>query len=412
MIQEYFRFIAKSWPLLLFGMLAVFWGNFGQSFFISWYGTDFQNEMGLSATQYGSAYSFATLLSGLSILWAGAIIDKVSVYKFITFCTMGLLAAALTIWQADSLIALTIGLFLLRFFGQGLLPHTAITTMMKRFNSNRGKAVSIATTGVPLGEIILPSLAVLMLLHFGWQKSWLFVGLSAPILLLPLAFFLLKKGEHQQYVEQDNSKSQPIETAHKKDGSRYTLLHDNNFWCALPAILAAPAIITGIFIHQGFILEQMNWSSTFFAKCFIIYGIAHWFASMYAGSLVDRYSGMQLLKFFPLPMAAALLIPLIYQGNVTAFALLTGLGFTIGSSSPIVNALWAEAYGTRFLGSIRAMITSLIIISTSVSPILFGYLIDHNISISLLFAGLFCYVTAAVCLTFFSYSSPSSQNNR
>src|SRR5690554_1032581 len=46
-LQSYFRFITQSWPLLAFGFLSIFWGNFGQSFFISWYGTPIQESLGL-----------------------------------------------------------------------------------------------------------------------------------------------------------------------------------------------------------------------------------------------------------------------------------------------------------------------------------------------------------------------------
>ena len=168
--------------MLIFGMMTVFMGNFGQSFFVSWFGSSFQESLGLSATSYGTAYSMATLASGLLLMWVGGSIDKVSLEKFIVFCTLGLSLAALTLWQANNLTTLVIGLFLLRFFGQGLFPHTAITTMMKEFSVNLGKGLSFSTTGVPLGEIILPSIAVFLITQFGWQKSWLVIDLSVPLL--------------------------------------------------------------------------------------------------------------------------------------------------------------------------------------------------------------------------------------
>ncbi|MCH8531811.1 MAG: MFS transporter [Saccharospirillum sp.] len=144
--------------MLLFGLVTVFFGNFGQSFFISWYGASLQAELGLSASAYGTAYSAATLVSGLIIMAIGGLIDRVSVRLFATVVACGLILAALLMWQVNSLFSLVIALFLLRFCGQGLLPHTAITTMGRYFSLNRGKAISLAVNGVPLGEMILPSL--------------------------------------------------------------------------------------------------------------------------------------------------------------------------------------------------------------------------------------------------------------
>jgi MFS family permease len=405
MIQEYLRFIKHSWPMLIFGMMTVFMGNFGQTFFISWFGSSFQESIGLSATSYGTAYSMATLTSGLLLMWVGGSIDKVSLEKFILFCTIGLSLAALTLWQANNLTTLVIGLFLLRFFGQGLFPHTAITTMMKKFSLNRGKGLSVATTGVPLGEIILPFIAVVLIAQFGWQQSWMIIALSVPLLYLPLALFLIKLGKNKKYVEHDPTIDSKTSKRPKEDGSRRTLLADYRFWLALPTVLAAPFIVTGIFIHQGFFLPQMGWTPIFFAHCFVFYGIAHWLSSMYAGVMVDRFSGRQLLKYYPIPMLMALLLASLLTGNWVAYALLILIGTAIGSGSPIINALWAEVYGTKHLGRIRALMASLAVISTSISPILFGYLIDNGITGSQLFFWLSMYVLLAMFFAYFSYSN-------
>lgn len=404
MIQDYLHFLKHCWPLLIFGMLTVFWGNFGQSFFVSWYGASFQESLGLSATGYGSAYSMATLASGLLLMWLGAVIDKISLRWFVTLSALGLFSATLMLWQVSSLTGLIISLFMLRFFGQGLLPHTAITTMTREFTIHRGKAVSIATSGVPIGEIILPSLAVFLIATFGWQKSWLVVGLSIPLLYLPFAQWSLGRSRQEKYTEENTHHKNP-KRALQEQGSRITLLKDYRFWLALPAILAAPFIITGIFIHQGFFLPQMGWTPMLFASCFVFYGSAHWLSSMYTGVLVDRFSGAQLMKFYPLPMFLGLLIPAVTSGNWVAYTLMILLGTSIGSGSPIISALWAEVYGTKHLGAIRALVSSLAVISTSVSPILFGFLIDGGISGQELFMWLDLYVLIAILLSFFSFSA-------
>lgn len=411
MIQEYIRFTRRCYPLLLFGLITVFWGNFGQSFFVSWYGAGFQESLGLSATGYGTAYSLATLASGLLLMAAGAAIDRFPLRWFVTFCALGLLAATLTLWQVAGPVSLVAGLFMLRFFGQGLLPHTGITTMAREFSTHRGKAVSIATSGVPIGEIILPSLAVFCIATFGWQKSWLVIGLSLPCIYLPCAWWLLQRSRLPKYTEERSTDSSKTRRILPEQGSRRTLLADRRFWMVLPSVLALPFIITGIFIHQGFILPQMGWTPVLFASCFVLYGASHWLSSMYTGALVDRFSGVQLLKFFLLPLVFALAIPTVASGDWVAYTLMILLGISIGSSSPIISALWAEVYGTKHLGAIRALISSLAVLSTSVSPILFGFLIDRGISGRTLFAGLVVYAVTAILLSLFSYSAKQVLQN-
>ncbi|BHH81866.1 MFS transporter [Desulforhopalus sp. 52FAK] len=405
MIHDYFHFIKRSWPLLMFGMLTVFWGNFGQSFFISWFGESFQDSLGLSATEYGSAYSTATLASGLLLMWVGATIDRVPLHWFVVLSGTGLFIGAVSLSQTTTLTGLIVCLFMLRFFGQGLLPHTGITTMAREFTIHRGKAVSIASTGVPLGEILLPSFALLLIASFGWQKSWLIVGLTIPFIFLPIALLLLRQSSLDKYREETVSSGQKKQHVPKQQGSRRTLLKDYRFWLALPAILAAPFIITGIFIHQGFILPEMGWTPHMFASGFVFYGIAHWFSSMYVGALVDRFSGVQLFKFYPVPMLLGIVLCAFNSGEWLAYLLMMLLGLSIGSANPIVNSLWAEVYGTKHLGSIRALITSLAVLSTAASPILFGILIDGGINGQQLFFYLCLYLIAAILLTTFSFSA-------
>ena len=121
--------------------------------------------------------------------------------------------------------------------------------------------------------------------------------------------------------------------------------------------------------------------------------------------MVDRFSGRQLFKYYPMPMFMALLLASLLTGNWVAYALLILLGTAIGSGSPIINALWAEVYGTKHIGRIRALMASLTVISTSISPILFGYLIDNGITGSELFFWLAMYVLLAMFVAFFSYAN-------
>jgi len=47
-------------------------------------------------------------------------------------------------------------------------------------------------------------------------------------------------------------------------------------------------------------------------------------------------------------------------------------------------ALWAELYGVRHLGAIKAMVSSLMVVCTAGSPILAGWLLDRDGGLDLL----------------------------
>lgn len=388
--------------MLGFGFITVFWGNFGQSFFVSWFSNDIQSSLGLSATTYGSAYSTATLASGFVIMLTGGIIDRVPLRRFTTGIALGLTSAAFVLSFADNLALLITGFFLLRLFGQGLLPHAGFTTMARYFDDDRGKAVSIAGSGIPFGEVLLPATAVVLIETIGWQNSWRLIALMTPLFYLPFSLWLLTRSKSGK-----NSVLQPAafmpESNPPQSGERRHLLKDYRFWLVLPALLTTPFIITGIFIHQGFILEEKAWPPALMARCFVVYGAVHWLSSMMTGILVDHWRAARLLPFYLLPLTAGMFIAAGPGDAWTAFLLMGTLGLTIGSSVPIFGALWAEVYGTTRLGTIRSLITALMVLSSSASPVLFGYLIDHGISANRLFEFMGTFAIVSMLLTLFSY---------
>ncbi|GGD65528.1 MFS transporter [Lacimicrobium alkaliphilum] len=395
-MTAYWRFIQRHWPLLTFGFITIFWGNLGQSFFISFYGASIQQSLAISAGDYGLIYALATLSSGLMLMALGGKVDKYPLKNFSSLVALGLMAACIIMWLTSGPWWLGLGFFLLRLCGQGLMPHVGQTTMARSFDKDRGKAISLSACGVPLGEAILPLIVVALIAWLGWQQSWLWLGLSIPLIYIPLSRKLLNKA----------ALAPPEISAANARGPQYSRRHvlkDLRFWLVLPAMLAGPFLVTAIFIQQNYVLEQKGWTTALLASSFIIYGILHWAGSIWSGVLVDRFRARKLVPFISLPLLLAMLLLTIGYGPWLAPAFMAVLGLSIGITGPVFNALWAEIYGTTNLGAIRALATSLMILSTASSPWLFGLLIDAGIKGSQLFAGCTVFVVIAGLGVFLAY---------
>jgi len=381
-MYRYLQFLKKNSAVLSFGFLAVFWGNFGQSFVIAWFGADIQQSLGLSAGQYGLAYSFATLCSAMTLVSAGSLIDCMDLRKYVLIIATGLTLASVVMSNVTGIFTLVVGLYLLRLFGQGLLPHTGQTVMVKYFTFDRGKALSIATSGVPVGEIVLPLLVVFLISTFGWQHSWLFVAFLTPVFFVPVVLWLLSQMKRRKDLESVEERITSIEPREKKfevdSVGRKEMLADRRFWLILPAILTPPFVITGILIQQGFVLEEKAWSSTWFATSFIFYGATHWVGSLLFGWLVDLFTGRRLVGLYLLPMSLGFLLLMLCSNLWVAPVFMALIGISMGASGPVVGSLWAELYGTAHMGAIRSLITAFIVFASSLSPVLFGLLIDNG----------------------------------
>jgi MFS family permease len=392
----YLQLLRERWPALSFGFLAVFWGNFGQTFFVGVFSASIQETLALSAGVYGGVYSAATLASALTVVWAGSLIDRVSLRAYTTCLCLGLGMAALVMWQASSVILLACGFYCLRLFGQALLPHTGMTTMARCFDAHRGKSLSVASSGVPVGEIVMPLLGVLLIALLGWQQTFLAIGLFMLVLVLPLMRWLIRLADlHVPHAEQ----AKPA----RPSAVRKQLLTDKRYWLALPGLMAPPFIVTGIFIHQDFVIASKDWTPAWFAVCFVVYGAVHWLASLVTGLLVDRYSGVRLLSYYLLPMALGLLVLSFLSGWWVALLLMVLLALTIGSIPPITGSLWPEIYGVESLGTIRSMNVALMVFATSLSPVVYGLCIDQGIGPTPLFLASAVYVLLAAVLISQSY---------
>ncbi len=400
-MRDYAVFVRRNWMLLFFGFLCVFWGNFGQSFFLGWYGEAIKHNLNISAKTYGAIYSVATLCSAAVVLWVGAWIDRWSLRRYALMVAAGLSVACVIMAYAQSVVVLAVGFFGLRLFGQALLPHTGITTMARHFDAHRGKAISLAGSGVPVGEMLLPALAVVLLAQVGWATSWWLIAVSVPLVFVPSVLGLLKGGLSTPVAHTAN----PTRNAASE---RFPLLRDSRFWFALPTLLAAPFVLTALFIHQDFLMAQKQWAPGVLAQAFVVYGVVHWAAGMLYGVLVDRYSGTHLLRWYVWPLILALLLVAWLPGDGVALLMMVLLGVTIGASGVVTNAMWAEVYGPQALGAIRSTTSSLVVFSTALSPILAGACIDAGLSLVTLFVGLAVVLIGAQGLLLLSFK-PSPQ---
>lgn len=69
---------------------------------------------------------------------------------------------------------------------------------------------------------------------------------------------------------------------------------------------------------------------------------------------------------------------------MTPILALTLIGLTQGGANATVGAIWPERYGVRHVGAIRSVVQSVMVVSTAVSPILVGFLLDQEVSIVVL----------------------------
>ena len=64
--------------------------------------------------------------------------------------------------------------------------------------------------------------------------------------------------------------------------------------------------------------------------------------------------------------------------ELSAFIFLGLIGISNGLANVLGSATWAEVYGVKYIGSIKALTTALMVFSTAFGTALFGILIDQG----------------------------------
>jgi MFS family permease len=379
---KYLRFLIREKRFLAFGFSLAFFSSFGQTFFIGLFGEHVLESFSLDKKAYGACYSLATLASGLTIIKLGRSLDHVDLRRYSVLLCLGLAIACAGIGVASHVAVLIGSLYLLRLTGQGLLTHTAGTSMARYYNADRGTAISIAGLGYPAGEAVLPILAVAVIAGIGWRMTWLSIAGLIVIVMLPLVLWLLRgHGErHEAHVATLAADAEETgETGRRRQWTRGEVLRDVRFYLLLPGLGAPGFIVTGLFFYQGHLVETKGWSLTMFAACLAVFAATQLPSGLLAGALVDRVGARRLLPLYVVPMVAGLLVLGTVEHWFAAPVFMALTGLTAGIGSPIVGAMWAEVYGVRHLGAIRAAVTSILVFATAASPILMGWLIDGGV---------------------------------
>ena len=402
--MNYYYFIRKHSKFLAFGFSLNFFSSFGQTFYLSLYNTSIREALDITQGELATLYATATILGSISMLSLGWLLDKIDLRIFVTITSLIVLLGSWVFSIADSLFLFFISIFLLRFAGQGLWGLASQVSMARYFDAERGLAASIANIGFALGFTIFPLTGIWLISIFDWREVWFSSGIFIVLIVIPLFGFFL-----QGHTERDKLYKQKI-AADNSDRTFNTIKHwtlwqtlwDKKFWLLQPAVTAVPAIIFSIQFHQLYIIESKGWSLSVYAASYSLFALTLLLGNILGGLLIDRIGSLKVIQYSLLPLIPALISLGFSDGtlNIQVLMLFSGLAFGLALVAYIT--VWAELYGTKYMGAIRSCFFSLNVFFTSGVMALLGFLIDKLIGLDLMAAGGLVFILFALVLLIFT----------
>ena len=345
--------------------------TFGQTAFVSVFAADLMARHGLSQGGWAAIYAAGTTLSAVIMVWAGGLADRVPLGRLTGWTLAGLALACLGMAAAPGAWALVPLVLALRLFGQGMLSHVAMVAMARWYVARRGMALAVAALGFAVGQAVLPLIYTLALERAPAATLWTASAAVAALATLPLA--RLMRRDRAPRGAEAATEAAGLGGRH---WTRAEVLRTPLFWILLPALLGPPSFGTAFFFFQTHLPAAKGWSQPGFVALFPLVMAVSVASTFAAGALIDRVGATRLVGPTLLPMAAG------FAGLAWAPTLgwavpaVVLLAVTMGAMNAAPVAMWAELFGTRHIGAVKASAVAAMVLGTALGPWIVGVGVD------------------------------------
>jgi MFS family permease len=373
---------------------------YGLNFSFSIFFVPILEEFRWSRATIAGAFSLSCLISGIGSWLGGRLIDRLGVKKILiggsiilSFSTMAS-GWIREIWH----LYLFFGVFAaIGTCAIGWVPNSVL--LSNWFVRNRGTMVGIAFSGMGIGIFAVGPFAQYLISTFGWQTSYLLLGLMALIVLVPLNCILRNRpDECEEKPQSDRPESGimadgKVERTHEEGEGRkdWTLgisMKTLSFWAFFSAFLFLPLGAFPVMIHQVAYLIDQGYSKIMAAFVFGAVGLLSSGGKVLFGALSDRIGRVKTVTWTFACSILGIFVLLFLPSLKSAFwiyvyAVLFGISF--GARGPILIAMTSDLYRGRHYGSIFGFINFGNGIGGALGPWLGGYLHDLTGSYTITF---------------------------
>lgn len=296
------------------------------------------------------AITLSSLFSGLIAPLSGRALDKLPSHRLVcggalTYAIgLMLIAAAQQIWQiiAVYMLILPIGLTL-----TGAMAAQTLAT--RWFTRNRGLAIACSTLGTSVGGFTMPPLAALLLHAFGWRSTFVILGLTTAVVVIPIAWVVLKRNppvdEALLALELEGAA-----TPRRRALTTMDLLRDPNFRVLVIGFIPLTLTFNAIQMNLGAYAQDISVTQQQAAWLVSQLSILMLIGKVLFGKVSDRFDHRTLYWALAGGMIAAVLI-ISAASNYTVLGIGTGvLGFVYAGYLPLIGSIIAHRFGTRGFG--------------------------------------------------------------
>ena len=292
----------------------------------------------------------------------------------ISFMSLSLLAYVSTVWQ----LFLVYAFFGTGFSASSLIPATTLVT--KWFHRRRAMALSVASTGLSLGGVILTPLSAVIVESLGFKIAAPLIGVIFLVGVVPVAWMYLRESPESMGLHVDGDLPESIDESVTSDppqviegGITFKEARRRKFFwgVSLAYIFLMAAQVGGIAHQYGLARELLTEAETAIAVAILpVFSII---GRLIGGWIVDRMSIRKFAISMMILQAASLSLLAGGFGIFTLFLGLAAFGATVGNLLMLQPLLIADAFGVKDYARIFSVSNLMSSWGTAMGPGVLGF---------------------------------------
>lgn len=350
-------------------------------FSIAVYVDPMHDELGWSRSELFGALTVRLIAGALVAPWIGAWSDRAGGLRPLMVVSSLLLVASLVpLKWVDSLLVYYLVFGVIGAAGSAATGSIMLGIVPKWFMRRRANAVALAAAGGALGPLLFPVINAELLVAVGWRDGWLYLGILALVVLLPLNLLIHRSPEDVGLLPDGDPVrpgSDPIpHRSFERSFTRKEALRTRSFW------LVTLSFGIGLFAMNSWqpswvsLLKDSGFSLRVAANSILVFGIFSFSGRFVWRFAVERFP-LHRLVLVELGLAAAAIAALLTVSSAPAlFVWSVSYGVIWGGFWLLQPLVLANYFGSEHLGAIRGANQPFLAVASGIGPIIAAVIFD------------------------------------
>lgn len=367
-----------GWVIVAVSTIGVVMSIPGQTMGVSVFTDSLLESTGLSRFTVSNTYLAGTILSGLTLPWAGTLLDRLGARATGLFAAIGLGLTLLYLSSVDRVadalggafltkaVALVVGFYCLRFCGQGVLTMVSRTMLGRWFDRRRGLVAGVSGVFVAFGFGGAPLLFDVWIESAGWRGAWREMAFAVALGMGAIAYLFYRDNPERCGLRMDGAQPTTDEVVEESSYTRRRAIRTLAFWAVTGALACQALIVTGITFHVVDLGAQAGLDRSEAVAVFLPMAVVSTGVGLLGGVVADRARIRTLLVIM---MAAQIAGVLAATDLDTYFYVaVVGLGISGGLFSPISTVAFPRFFGRKHLGAIAGLEMMCLVVASALGP--------------------------------------------